>query len=227
MIHSVFLLGIAQTTCAATTPTDRMATDWWATRHASYVARTQKNDFKLAFLGDSITQGWESSGKATWDAEIAPFGAANFGVSGDRTQHVLWRLDNGELLGTNVKLVVLMIGTNHAGIADEPASDVAAGVRAIVDRLLSRTPARVLILAIFPRDQQPTAKVRQKNIAVNALLAPMADGKRVFFADINSRFLHADSTLRTLYLPDRLHLSPAGYRLWANGVVPEIKRLMP
>ena len=226
MITALLIASMAQTACPATTPADRMSTDWWAARHMNYVAKTKTNGFKVAFLGDSITQGWESTGKAVWESEIAPFEAANFGVSGDRTQHVLWRLDNGELLGTDVKVVVLMIGTNHAGTATEPASDVAAGVRAILDRLLTKTHAKVLVLSIFPRDIQPTAPTRLKNAEASSLIQQFQDGKRVFYGDINSRFLHADGTLRTLFLPDRLHLSQAGYRLWANGVVPEIRRLL-
>jgi len=227
MLLAILATSLAQVTAnPTTTPTDRLSAAWWADRHKTYVERTVKNDFDVAVLGDSITQGWDSTGKSVWNEEFAGLRAANFGCSGDRTQHVLWRLDNGELLGSGVKLVALLIGTNHAGDPKDSAESVAEGVRAIVDRLLARTKAQILIQAIFPRDNLPTAAVRQKNDRVNAIIATFADQKRVHFVDFSSKFLHPDGTLRTLFLPDRLHLSRNGYQLWANGLVPAMRGLL-
>ena len=122
---------------------------------------SRKGEAALVFLGDSITQGWEGAGKAVWTATWAPLKAANFGIGGDRTEHVLWRLDHGNGDGLKPKLVVLMIGTNNTGHrkAEEPAADTAAGVKAIIDRLHSKFPdTKVLLLGIFPRGEKPDDK---------------------------------------------------------------------
>src|SRR5438552_5987443 len=98
---------------SATTPAPR--DPGWVKRHEGFVKIAQKGDVDLLFLGDSITDGWRGGGKKVWEANFAPLKAANFGIGGDRTEHVLWRIQNGELEGIKPKLVVLMIGTNNGG----------------------------------------------------------------------------------------------------------------
>ena len=87
----------------------------WMKRHDSFNARIKQGNVDLLFIGDSITQGWEGAGKAAWSEKYGKRNAVNLGIGGDRTQHVLWRLDNGNIDGIKPKLAVLMIGTNNSG----------------------------------------------------------------------------------------------------------------
>ena len=96
--------------------------------HNQYVARVKQGGIDVIFTGDSITFQWRNVGKAVWDKYYAPMKAANFGHSGDRTQHLLWRLQNGECDGPAPKVVVLMIGTNNLGGSHTLVGDVIAGV---------------------------------------------------------------------------------------------------
>lgn len=213
-------------------------TPGWVQRHQSFVATAAKGEAKLVFLGDSITQGWEGAGDI-WKAEWAPYQAANFGIGGDRTEHVLWRVRNGNFDGIRPKLVVLMIGTNNTRnqgvVAPEhgnvkyvsPPEHTAAGVKAILDELGRKSPdSKVLLLAIFPRGKGPDDPLRLKNEETNKLLEPMADGRRVFFLNINRKFLDAEGRLSNEIAPDFLHLSKKGYQIWADAIADEVRRLM-
>ena len=122
----------------------------WMKRHESFNERVKKGNVDLLLIGDSITQGWESSGKAAWEKYYTPRNAVNLGIGGDRTQHVLWRLDNGNVEGISPKAAVLMIGTNNSG-TNSPAQ-IAEGVEAVVKKLRTKLPkTKILVLAIFPR----------------------------------------------------------------------------
>src|SRR5690606_11425250 len=90
---------------------DQLAT--WLGRHEAYVAQARRGGFDAVFFGDSLTDGWHNLGKAAWERFIAPLNAGNFGLGGDRTQQVLWRMVNGELDGLDPKVFVLLIGTNN------------------------------------------------------------------------------------------------------------------
>ena len=211
----------------ATTPADRLTEDWWKQRHAACVELTKKGGVDVVFLGDSITQGWEGGGKATWDTEFAPFKPGNFGFSGDRTEHVLWRLENGEIVGLDPKLVVMMIGTNNIGHGSSNPQQTADGVHAIVAKLLSTLPrAKILLLGIFPRGQFPNDKMRQDVATATSLFKGLDDGKRVFFLDIGYAFLRSDGELRATLMPDMLHLTSDGYEIWAQAIKPELMRLL-
>src|SRR5262245_13075156 len=130
---------------SAVTPVDRKA-DSWVKRHEALLARAKQGNVDVLFLGDSITQGWQGAGKEAWKEHIAPLHAANFGISGDRTEHVLWRITTGkELAGIHPKVVVLMIGTNNMG--SNTAAEIADGVKAIVHELRHERPkAKILLL---------------------------------------------------------------------------------
>ena len=198
-------------------------------RIESFNEISRKGEAALVFLGDSITQGWEGAGKAAWTSTWAPLKAANFGIGGDRTEHVLWRLDHGNCDGLKPKLVVLMIGTNNTGHrkAEEPAADTAAGVKAIIDRLHSKLPdTKVLLLGIFPRGEKPDDKLRSHNSAINELLKPLADNQKVHFLDIGKSFLAPDGSLPREIMPDLLHLSPKGYQIWADAIRDKVTELM-
>lgn len=211
----------------ATTPAERLSEGWWKERHERCVATTQAGGVDVVFLGDSITQSWEGPGKAVWDREFAGLKAANFGFSGDRTEHVLWRLRNGEIVGLEPKAIVIMIGTNNIGHGSSNASQTADGVKAIVGELLAKVPsAKILLLGIFPRGAEANDKMRMECAAATAGFKGIADGHRVQFLDIGQHFIRIDGSLRSLLMPDLLHLNGAGYEIWAKALMPALRAVL-
>jgi len=208
---------------APATPAKRDAN--WEKRHAGMVELAKKGGVDLLFIGDSITDGWRGAGREVWKKSIEPLKAANFGIGGDRTQHILWRLQNGELEGLGPKLAVLMIGTNNG--SDQP-EDIAAGVAAILETLKAKCPqTKVLLLAIFPRGPDAKDARRVNNDKVNALIAKLDDGgKTVKYLDIGAKFLQPDGVLTKEIMPDLLHLSPKGYEIEAEAILPVIREMM-
>jgi lysophospholipase L1-like esterase len=206
---------------------------WWQKRHEKFVEQSKAGNIDVAFIGDSITQGWEGPGKQAWEKNFAPLKAGNYGIGGDQTQHVLWRLTEGkELGGINPKVAVMMIGTNN--IAGASAKDIATGVEAIVKELRKQKPEiKVLLLAVFPRAAKGTkeAKITAEQLQpkvgeINKLLSGMADDKNVFYMDINKVFLEEDGGMTKEIMPDYLHLSPKGYDRWAEAILPKVKELL-
>jgi lysophospholipase L1-like esterase len=203
-------------------------------RHEGFVAIAKKGDVDVLFLGDSITDAWggpghnpKAAGAKIFAVEFEPLKAANFGIGGDRTQHVLWRLQNGELDGIRPKVVMLMIGTNNSNRNDNTAEEIADGVKAIVREIHKRSPkTKVLLLGIFPRGQKPNPQ-RDKIKEVNAIIAKLDDGgKTVKYLDIGDKFLESDGTISKGIMPDYLHLSPKGYQIWGDAVKGPIKDLL-
>lgn len=214
----------AQPTSRAATPAFHTGTE---ARHERFNRIAKEGTAQLVFLGDSITQGWEGAGKDAWAAHYAQRDAANFGIGGDRTEHVLWRIEHGNFDGLKPRLIVLMIGTNNAGARKDPPADTAAGIEAILDRLAIKCPdAKVLLLAIFPRGQNSSDAMRTINDGVNTRLGALADNQRVFFKDIGATFLNADGSISKDIMPDLLHLSPRGYDLWAKAIEADVAKLM-
>jgi lysophospholipase L1-like esterase len=195
-------------------------------RHEEFLKVAKAGGIDLLFVGDSITDGWRGTGKAVWDKTFGPFHPANFGIGGDRTEHVIWRLRNGELEGIQPKLVVLMIGTNNG----DSAPDVALGVKTILLDIHERCPrAKVLLLGIFPRGEKPTDAARTKNEEVNKLISKfqgMLELGRVFYLDIGAKFLAADGTLPKDIMPDLLHPNEKGYQIWADATLDKVKQLL-
>lgn len=211
----------------------------WMKRHESFNVISKQGEAPLVFLGDSITQGWSGKGKATWEKYYTARKAANFGIGGDRTEHVLWRLGHGNFDGLSPKLIVLMIGTNNTGHVGRPqkelngatyrcsADQTAEGVKQILETLKKKCPkSKILLLGIFPRGEKPSDAMRQQNEATNALIAKFADGQTVQFLDIGQTFLQPDGTLTREIMPDLLHLSEAGYDKWATAIEPKVKELL-
>lgn len=197
----------------------------WMARHESMNARVKQGNVDVIFIGDSITHGWESKGKGVWDEFYGKRNAVNLGIGGDRTQHVLWRLDNGNIDGISPKLAVLMIGTNNSG--DNTPEEIAAGVKAIVEKLRTRLPqTKILVLAIFPRGANNDDARRQVNTKANAIIATLADGKMVRYLDIGPKFLKEDGTLTREMMPDLLHLTPDSYRIWAEAIEPVVAEIV-
>ena len=205
-------------------------------RHERTLALPGRAAARVAFLGDSITERWqaEDGGEATWERVWAPLGAVDLGVSGDRTEHVLWRLAHGALDGMAPRVVVLLIGTNNAGHMAEDAAyrisprQTADGVAAIIAQVQARCPqARVLLLAILPRGEEETDAVRQQTDATNTLLKGLADGQRVRWLDTGRCFMKAENTdVDVTTMPDLLHPSPEGYRRWAAVLAPAVAELL-
>lgn len=195
-------------------------------RHERFNAISKEGKAKLVFLGDSITQGWENEGKDVWKTYFEKYDAANFGIGGDRTEHILWRLDNGNFDGLSPKLVVLMIGTNNTGARQDPPEQTAAGIEAIIQRLRTKCPnSKVLLLAIFPRDANNDGPSRQLNSKINALL-PKLSSSHVRYRDIGHDFLTPAGELTKEIMPDLLHLSPTGYELWAKAIEGDVAEMM-
>ena len=211
----------------ATTPISREGEQWWLDRHKRAVEAASKSNIELMFIGDSITQGWEGEGAAVWEKYYGNRKAANFGFSGDRTEHVLWRLDNGEMPALSPKVVVIMIGTNNVGHGSSTPEQTADGVRAIVSRLVLAMPSsKILLLGIFPRGEAPDDSGRRQARQATLQFAGLADRKRVFFLDVGEAFVHTDGRLRTSLMPDRLHLNSSGYELWARAMEPMLAKLL-
>jgi beta-glucosidase len=206
-------------------------------RHQSILEREAKGNVDLLMIGDSITHRFEKAGKAVWEKYYAPRNAVNMGFGSDRTEHVLWRLENGELDGISPKLAVIMIGTNNSNKDDHTAEEIADGIKAIVCQLRTKLPkTKVLILAIFPRGDAAQRKDKKhdatfndqwaKNNKASELASKVADGKMVFYLDINQAFLNSEGVLTREIMPDLLHPDKKGYQIWAEAMEPTITKLM-
>jgi lysophospholipase L1-like esterase len=199
-----------------------------ATNRQSQVLQRAKDNpgpCDIAFIGDSITQGWEAAGKNVWTKYYGKRKCLNFGVGGDRTQHVLWRFENGQLDGIKPKAAVLMIGTNNSNKDDNTEAEILEGVQAIVKQIRSRLPeTKVLVVAIFPRGQTFSAQ-RGKILQVNQALEKLADGKMIQYVDFGSQLIENDGSISKMIMPDYLHLSEAGYEIWAKAVEPKLKQM--
>ena len=210
---------------SATYPAPRME---WVVRvnDNNQKAHAGAGSIKLVFDGDSITDGWQRTGKAVWDEHYSKLDAFDFGIGGDRTQHVLWRLAQGQVEGVHPKLIALMIGTNNTGT--NTVEEIADGVKAIVADYQKRCPQAVILLqAIFPRSEQPTDPVRAKIKAINEIISKLGDDKKVIYIDFGDKFLNPDGTMSREIMPDFLHPSPKGYQIWADAIQPIIDRYFP
>jgi beta-glucosidase len=221
----------------AVTPVSRPDREGWMARHQSMVDRVAKGNVDLLMVGDSITHGWENSGKEVWAKYYGSRNAVNLGIGGDGTQHVLWRLENGEIDNIHPKLAVLLIGTNNSGGDKYTAEQIADGIKAIVCKLRTKLPeTKVLILAIFPRGDAEQRKGTDNNATYNAqwakndkasqLASLAADGKMIFYLDVNKAFLNEQGELTREVMPDLLHPKAKGYPLWAEAMEPTIAKLM-
>ena len=209
----------------ATTPVPR--TDvWWKERHVAINRMVRQQRPLLLFIGDSITQGWEGAGARVWEEYYGPRQAGNLGVSGDGTEHVLWRLEHGNLDALEPDLAVLMIGTNNSG-RNTPA-EIADGIEAIVRVLRERVPnTQVLLLAIFPRGATLDDSQRQVNEETNRRIARLGAEEGVVFVDLTAAFVDADGVVRGEWMPDLLHFNEAGYGAWAGALEPYLVEHLP
>ena len=194
-------------------------------RHEGFVAQAKQGGIDLLLLGDSITDFWGSNAnyKPMWDKYFGQYKAADFAISGDTTQGVLWGLHNGEGQGFSPKAVMMMIGTNNTG--GNSAPEIAEGIGAIVLEARKDFPnAKILLLAIFPRGN-PGDPVRDKIAEINKIISKLDDKQHVFYMDIGPKFLAADGTLDAV-MPDRLHPNAAGYDIWGAAVKDKLAEFM-
>jgi len=189
-------------------------------------AKEAPGNYDIEFIGDSITQGWESSGKNVWQELGSKYKIINFGVSGDRTEHVLWRFEQGQLAGIKAKVAIVMIGTNNSGKGRNTPDEILAGVTAVVNQIRSRQPdTKILLLAIFPRGKTFNDQ-RGDILQVNQALARLDDGKHISYLDLGPQFIENDGSISTGMMKDALHPGEAGYKIWAAAMEPKLKELL-
>ena len=218
--------GTKEKLCKAATPvpnpwTKRCPKGWWMKRHEDILAAPGRKECQIVFIGDSITDGWdaEGAGLKVWEKEYVPLKALNLGINCDSTQHVLWRLDHGEIDGlAKLKVAVVMIGVNNKGITRDKPEDIAVGIKAICGRLRKKVPhAKILLLGVFPRFFG-----KDKNEKVNGIISKLHDGKQIFYLNINDALLKTKGAIR-----DRVgHVTEKGYEIWAKEMGPTLKKLM-
>lgn len=208
----------------STTPAGRPTRPGWLERHERYRARAAKGDLDLVFLGDSLTQRWETA-PAAWEQHFGSLRAAQMGIDNDGTQQILWRLDHGTLEGSSPRLVVLLIGINNIGNDDATAEDVRDGVVAILHRLRRLAPrARVLLIGLLPYDR-PNVNYATTIVATNRLLSKLADGDAVRFLDFGDN-LFVDGRVHPDHQPDGAHLSERGYAIYAEAIAPVVRAVL-
>ena len=193
----------------------------WQNMHNGYLARTRQGNINIVFLGDSITQGWGGDGKEIWAKRYEPLGAVNYGIGGDSTRQVLWRIGHGEVDGIHPKLVVLKIGTNNLYSDFNSGSDeeIADGITAIVTTLRKKLPeTKILLLGLLPRQNDYFSN---RVIHINRIIGRLDDGKTIRFLDMGPKFLNAPGKVKPeLFNADQLHLVAAGYQVWADTMQP-------
>jgi lysophospholipase L1-like esterase len=189
-------------------------------------AKDAPGDYDLEFIGDSIMQGWEGRGSNVWQNYYGSRKCLNFGVSGDRTQHVLWRFEQGQLDGIKAKVAIVMIGTNNSNKEDNTEDDILAGVTAIVQQIRTRQPdTKIILLSIFPRGKSFSVQ-RGKILQVNQALVRLDDGKNIFYLDFGPQLIENDGSISKSVMPDYLHPNEHGYNIWAAAIEPKLKELL-
>ncbi|MHB9056990.1 MAG: GDSL-type esterase/lipase family protein [Paludibacteraceae bacterium] len=223
--------GLPQSALKTCTPDTRGKSDsWWIPLFKSKLKQPH-ND--LLFIGDSITDLWTypsdhkyPGGLDTWNKKYKDI-ATNFGITGDKTQTVLWRLTEGKSLENYYpKHIIILIGINNL-LQNDTSEDTFAGIKAIVEYLRKIRPdAKIMLLGIFPCHEKPNTPIREKIIMTNKKIRSLADYKHIYFADIGGTFLEKEGKITTVVMRDLLHLSPQGYEMWASAMEPYLKAFL-
>ena len=201
----------------------------WVNKHVELLEKAKRGNIELYFEGDSITRRWEGEvrHKANWDLNFGGWKAADFGAGGDRTQNVLYRIENGELDGVNPKVIVLLIGTNNLGFVPVEGSDealvedITRGVRACLNALRQKAPkARILLIGITPRNTNGSTALMPTINQINSRLAKFADGRTVKYLNLNDKLADKNGKLYDGMTEDGLHLTDKGYQVWADSMKP-------
>ena len=190
----------------------------WHAKHQQLCRNLRSVRPRLLFIGDSITAELEEKAQSVWERHFLPLRAAQIGIPADRTQNVLWRLENGAARGVSPEVVVLLIGTNNLFHNDD--AGVVRGISAVIDRLRASLPqSRLLVLGILPREAAPDAPLRGRIATINQNLGSYCAGRGVEFADIGAMLLDPQGRLVETVSPDGLHLSVEGYQRLAATVL--------
>ncbi len=215
---------------SGTTPTPRtieyswMSVASWQRMHAEDVLVAEHDQVDVLFFGDSITAGWDWT---IWQENFAPLKAANFGIGGDHTGNMLWRLQHGDIGQLQPKVIVLLAGVNNFGHLNETPAQVFTGVKAVVAQLQLAFPsAKILLNGVFPYEQSAQSPKRKEVKNLNTLLAKLGDDQRVYFRDYGHLFVQKNGDISNEILGDYLHPTAKGYALWAAAMTPEIKKLL-
>jgi len=225
-----FSSALSPTPSIGVTPTKRtteyswMSVSTWDKMHAEDALVAQYDQVDLLFVGDSITAGWDWQ---IWEKNFKPLKAANFGIGGDNTGNVLWRLQHGTVGNIQPKLIVLLIGVNNIGGLQETPEQAAAGVTKVVQQLQLAWPqSKILLNAVFPFDQTPSSENRGKVKKLNAIIAKLGDDKTIFFKDYGPLLLQKDGSIAPEIMADFLHPTAKGYQVWAEAMTPDITTLL-
>ncbi|XP_054166592.1 platelet-activating factor acetylhydrolase IB subunit alpha2-like [Oppia nitens] len=217
--------------CLAVNPWEpEPGSGWWLQRHQQLTQYTQqhKNQVKALFIGASITDYWQAEGRPVWDSYYVPKGSADYGIGGDTTSNVLWRIQNKEMDGLTPKVLVIGSGPGYNTMNRSPspsASDVLKGHLEIIRELRSKFPlAKVIVMAHTPYTD-PSISQRSKQI--NNELKKLADNQNVFFIDLTSRLTDGNGhQIAKLFKSDHLHLSIDGYNVWHEVMKSTFERLL-
>ena len=204
--------------------------------HRQLLAKRTQGKIDAYFLGNSITRRWGATDYpqflANWRANFHGWNAANFGWGADRVEHILWRIENGELDDVHPKVIVLLAGTNNVGQrpgGEAKVADITRGLRALIELCRRKAPnATIVLTGIFPRADNPaTATEINREIAqINANLARMADGRTIRYVDVTDQLIDADGRLVAGMFMDALHPSLAGYQRWADALTPVLTEIL-
>jgi len=204
--------------------------------HEQLLAKRTQGRIDVYFVGDSIARRWGATDYpdflAHWKATFSGWNAGDFGWGADSTQHILWRLEHGELDGVDPKVIVILAGTNNvgnapaaSGKAGEKVADVTNGLKAIVDACRRKAPrATIVLTGIFPRNDN--IAVMPEIEAINAGLARLADGRSVRYLNVNDKLADVGGTLLEGMSVDKLHPTLKGYQVWADGLTPILTSLL-
>lgn len=202
--------------------------DWWFIRHGEKIGQMKKEEVELLMVGDSITANWETQGAEVWKQYYADRKAVNLGFGGDRTNHVLWRLDHLPELKKAPKAAVVLIGTNNICWGSDTPRQGAEGVQAVAKKLHELYPeTKILVLGVLPRREKPDHGHRKEIVELNSYLPDLLKGiGNVTFLDISEAFLDDEGVLSKEIMPDGTHPSPKGHEIWAKAMEPELKKLL-
>ena len=197
----------------------------WLQQHQDGTDFLKENQADLVLIGDSITQSFGGEGRNTGQpgskaltAALPNMTVANQGISGDRTQHVLWRLDHNALAGTCPAHIALMIGTNN--LPHDSAPDIINGIERIVHHIRLLCPnSTVLLHAVPPRGLNPDNPMRTKVTNINDAIRRIGQTDGVTWVDPWSDAILDDGDLDPEVMAgDGVHLSFNGYRTWARAL---------
>jgi lysophospholipase L1-like esterase len=200
--------------------------------HQQLLEKRTQGKIDVYFMGNSITRRWGATDYpqflANWTENFHGWNAADFGWGADRIEHMLWRIENGELDGVNPKVIVILAGTNNVGATpgnDEKIADITRGLKALVALCQAKAPnATIILTGIFPRNDN-IAVVPEIN-RINENISHFADGRRVRYINVNDKLADKEGKLYGGMTVDNLHPTLKGYQIWANALKPILRELL-